>query len=411
MSLFNEVIRSGAPVRKIYNEFFKDYADLNNFTPPTPEVIRNYQLAKLEAFQSASLRNNKKVQELNTYFQTNGNFNENSEFEKTVSEAISNIYNNILPRLRSSGALSQDYLSSNKALYNKTLQLLNELQNQLNFLRNQAGLSISGTYIDRLDALFNQVPGATVFEIMKNFFLLQGEILEELGTEWFNERVPSNLQIQAVSTGQLNISGKGQSISDILFFDMDKINSKIAENVQIKFKIGKNGTPQKLSLKDFFNLMDSYSGSKQIVLQQPQLNKVMKAVTMGAQAKSGANQKPWNIGAKNTWVSIKDFQPMSIVYIFERLSQLQQTWDPQSRQMKVVSPAYQAFADYGVASMLSKILHLSQTENQYLLTTSGFITYTERILELYRGNGYYFTVKNVKLNKDIFKDKPVDLKN
>lgn len=411
MSLFDEVLRKSAPIRKTHNEFFGDYSDLNNFTAPGEDAIRNYQLAKLEAFQMASIKDSQKANKLNAYFQSTGSFNESSEFEKTVSEAVSRIYDNILPDIRTSGALSKNYLKSNRALYDRTLKSLKDLYIQLNILREKAGLPISGTYIDKLNSLFDEIPGTTVPEIMKNFFLLQGEILEEIGTEWFNERIPKDLQIQAISTGQLNISGKGQSISDILIFDMDKINSNIAENVKIKFKIGKNGTQQTLPLKEFLSLMDSYYGSEQIVLEQPQLNKLMKSVVMGVQAKSGVNQKPWNIGSKNTWVSIKSFSPPSIVYVFERLNSLQQSWDPESKQIKVVSPAYQAFADYGVASMLSKILHLTQTENQYLLTPSGFITYTDRIIELYRGSGYYFTVKNVKLNKDIFKDKAVDIKN
>ena len=35
MSLYKEVLRANAPIRKFYSEFFGDYADLNNYLPPS----------------------------------------------------------------------------------------------------------------------------------------------------------------------------------------------------------------------------------------------------------------------------------------------------------------------------------------------------------------------------------------
>ena len=39
-------------------------------------------------------------------------------------------------------------------------------------------------------------------------------------------------------------------------------------------------------------------------------------------------------------------------------------------------------ADYGLATVLFKILHLEEQGNQYLLTPEGFTTYTQRIKTL-----------------------------
>jgi hypothetical protein len=51
-------------------------------------------------------------------------------------------------------------------------------------------------------------------------------------------------------------------------------------------------------------------------------------------------------------------------------------------------------ADYELARSINKVLHLSQSANQYVLTPNGFVPFVTRILELYEkngGNGYYFS--------------------
>ena len=408
MGLYNEILRSNAIVRKSHSDFFGDYEDLKEYnTIPTTSLIYDYQLKKLEEFQKIAIKDNKKVQDLNKYFQNYGKFNSENEFEKIVEQAKNNIYNNILPSIRISGALSQRKLTANKELYNKTLNSLKELESQLNILRTQTNSPISGTYINQLSGLFNEVPGESVQQIMKNFFLLQGEILEELGTAWFNERIPKDLNVKMYSTGQVNISGKGQYISDMLIFDMDRVD--LNQDILIEFKIGKNGDKRTLPLKEFLNLIESYTGQAQIIVEGTQFDQVMDAVLMGIQAKSGQYQKPWNVGSKNTWVSITEFEVEPSLYVFNRLNELRNSWDRENKQLKLVSPAYQAYADYGLATTLNKILHLSQLDNQYLLTPEGFITYSERLLQLYKGEKYMFTMKDVKLNDNIFNKKPVDL--
>ena len=407
MSLYNEVLRSNAPIRKTYSEFFGDYADLNNYLPPSQQAIRNYQLSRLELFQKIAIKDAEKTQQINKFLQSAGRFNRGNEFDKIIEKAIDQIYNNILPDIRTSGALSQKKLIANNALRKRTIERLSQLEILLKQLQNNTGEPISGTYINQLYSLFQEVPGTTVEEVMKNFFLLQGELLEELGTKWFNDRIPKNIQAKAISTGQLNISKKGQYISDMIVLNMDEIN--VQDSIEISFKIGQNGENKTLPLKNFLSLLESYTGTKQIILQDSELDKITQFVVMGIQAKSGARQKPWNVRSKNTWVSIRDFKVDSIIYVFQRLDDLRRSWDQNNKQMKIQSPAYQAFADYGVASVLDKILHLSQSDNQYLLTPNGFITYAERILEMYKGEKYSFTMKQVKLDDNLFRKKPVDL--
>jgi len=49
-------------------------------------------------------------------------------------------------------------------------------------------------------------------------------------------------------------------------------------------------------------------------------------------------------------------------------------------ELKDTSVAYNALANYGLATALAKVLHLEANfGNQYLLTPSGFISFPERM--------------------------------
>ena len=76
-------------------------------------------------------------------------------------------------------------------------------------------------------------------------------------------------------------------------------------------------------------------------------------------------------------------------------------------------------ANYELSKSLSKVLHLSDKGNQYVLTPNGFMPFVSRILELYEkkggynGNKPYFSFGGrIQLteNKDILvKQRPVVL--
>ena len=59
-------------------------------------------------------------------------------------------------------------------------------------------------------------------------------------------------------------------------------------------------------------------------------------------------------------------------------------------------------ANYGLATVLSKILHLSSDKgNQYLLTPQGFVTYPERIEYLFNKHKSIITVSsNIKITSN-----------
>ena len=54
--------------------------------------------------------------------------------------------------------------------------------------------------------------------------------------------------------------------------------------------------------------------------------------------------------------------------------------------VKDSSPDYNALANYGLATVMNKVLHLSKEGNQFVLTPYGFMTFSERIKQLLKTN-------------------------
>lgn len=391
MSLFREVMYSKAPITKGHDSFYGDYSYLNAVEAPSDSMIQDYQLMKLKEFQMASIKNDTKARKINQFLLHNGQLGTSSEqYDKIVYDSMNNLFNQI-NQLISTGAMSKKTraaLAENQTLESNIVNKLNSLGKKLNELRTSADMTIQSTYIDQLDNLISQLPNGDLDSVLRTLYHLKGDILEEIGTEWLNKRIPADLNTRAYSTG--SVRGKsGQLISDIMMMDMDLVN--LNSDIKISFKLGGNGAMQELSLKDFLNLMESYSGQEQIVITSEAEDVLNSMSVFGIQAKSGVNQLPWNTGSKNTWASIEGGGINQYVDFLFRLQQLYNSWDVEHKNIKKTSPAYTAMANYQLATQLSKVLHLSQKDNQYVLTPNGFMPFVTRILELYerKGGGKY----------------------
>jgi hypothetical protein len=94
---------------------------------------------------------------------------------------------------------------------------------------------------------------------------------------------------------------------------------------------------------------------------------------LNIQAKAGINQLPWN-QSKSTQVKIGQFDNndnlrVSTRHTFELLHELDQDPVPQKDiWVEDQDKNYNLMADYGLATVLFKILHLEENGNDYILT-------------------------------------------
>lgn len=155
-------------------------------------------------------------------------------------------------------------------------------------------------------------------------------------------------------------------------------------NTPIAFKMGNQS--YELPLKDFIQKIESNKGEIGITIENEGEKLLQSISLLGIQAKSGINQLPWNKTSRNTWVSILgDRNALDIYCQFLRdMEKLRYSanWDGE-KNIKKESEAYTAMANLELAKSLSKVLHLSQMHNQYVLTPNGFMPFVSRILELY----------------------------
>ena len=418
MGLYREVLYSNAPILKFHDNFFGEMEQYQNLSAPSPQQIAEYQRSKLMQFQAQSFKNNEKTALVNRFLQFNGVLATSTEkYDQLVYDKMNDLFAQI-NQLISKGYMSKNTrtdLISNKQLEQQIVAKLQILGNTLNALRSQANMTISSLYIDQLDQVIRDLPGGDIDLVLRTLYHLKGDILEEVGMEWFNQRIPQNLNVKAFSTG--SVRGKsGQLIQDLLVVDMDNVDLL---NTEISFKLG--DTNQTMTLRQFFNKVENYSGSEQIIINSEGEKLLQNISLLGIQAKSGVNQLPWNTGTKNTWASIQgDGGQLDQYCMFlDHLEKLRNSTDWNGvKNIKKESSVYTAMANYELSKSLSKVLHLSQIANQYVLTPNGFMPFVSRILELYekRGGGeknYYFSFGGrIQLTEDndiLVKRRPVVL--
>lgn len=405
MLVYDSIVRSGSPLKQNYSDFYKGWSDITGSQVPLYSEIQAYQMSKLIEFSEKTRLHSAQSYNVNKFLQnSSNNLNEGLQHD-IIHNKIIEIESNLRDQFfmgKWSG--EEKELTQDKTLLSNVHKNLQELYNLLIQISGKDQL-ISGTYINKLSDYINKADGPSIYDIMKNYWNLQGEILEAEGVEWFNKRVPSNLQVRAYNVGKLNIKGQGQMISDILILNMSQVD--LYKDVQIEFTL--DGNPQSLPLIEFLNKLETYTGTKQLVVDDNNIGKLISNAVMGIQAKSGINQLPWNVSSANTWVSIGDFENIQEKIVLDRIFQLRNTWDEFDQHIKTVDSAYNALADYGLATVLNKILHLGQNENSYLLTPSGFMTYEDRMAELFKKKGgkYYFHLNHVKMNDNLYDSKQV----
>lgn len=377
--------------------FWGSYEKLNNVRIPEAEEIQRYQLQKMKEFFDLSLKQDKKTSAINELF-TSGDVNSlisqsTNDQEISLNKAVTSIINNISEfRDLTKWTLQKDNASRYEQAQEKLIQLsaiLTELKEKVSI-----NSPIYDNDLERLNHLisinslksFNQ---AEMSSWIKNLNNIQGELIEELGTAWLAKKIPQDLDIAPLSSGKLYYSGgkygaAGSLIQDILILDVAKID--LLESINVTYKI--DGKPYTTNLGNFLNKVSLHNEKNQISIDDNLYETLLNLSALNIQSKSGKNQLPWNAKSQNTHISISEFAAadgltISVLRTFELLHSLEQE-DPKGEWIiNKTSEDYNALANYGVATVLNKVLHLSENGNQYLLTPSGFITFEQRLAELF----------------------------
>lgn len=369
--------------------FWGRYEELNNVSVPSVSAIQEYQLAKIQMFQEAASREaEKKNAALNALFQ-NDQINSlpgavDQDVEIKLDKALTTIVGIMNGTYKSQKGKDSDYK------YEELKVTLNYLYDAIQSLNktivSNGGTGIPESYLTTVQnamaaCSIGSLNSGVLDEWFKHLNKYKGDLVEDIGVAWLSAKKIPN--IMTLNTGALNYQGtkthKGQIIQDLMMLEIPELD---LASIEINYKTP-DGNSVTTDLKTFIAAMEAANGEhKQIILQDAGYDTLLELSKLNIQAKAGINQKPWNTN-KSTSVSIGEFGNDGMVIsarrTFELLHSLDQEHQPEEDWVENSSRDYNLLADYGLATVLFKVLHLGEGGNEYLLTPQGFVTYTDRL--------------------------------
>lgn len=395
------------------------YEKLNNAYPYvyTNEAIRRYQLSKIKNFSQAALAKTNYEEVSQFLLNDTTSSSEYASQENTeIQKAIQNIYETFteLQSYRTESAHSENWGKENR--YNtwlKTQSVLVELETKIKELENKISSreGVNAEVLERIDSYLKYLPKVSSITTKvgdRDFWyylnLLKGNLLEELGVDWYNSVIPKDMNVRAYRTG--NIQHNKQYITaDILTFST---NDPDLDNIEISYTLGKSKKIYTKTLKEFLDDLDKGGYSETIDLTDESYEILSEKNKLAIQAKSGFSQLPWNPSAGYTNVAIEELTNseggyLSAARTIELLDSLNKEtiWESYNmgsnswfKNEAWIGKYTQALANYALANKLNKVLSLSKSSNQYLLTAKGFKSYPEYIeylFELFPNRTIYMT--------------------
>ena len=393
----------------------ENFEELNKVRTPRESEIRNFQIEKIKDFQQKALSN--KFAGMNNFI-AQGNFQGLiSKFESDETKEIDKAITNLVTRFNSVKYYTKGKDADSTRSENEWRNIQIRLQNMIDALKNiinKVGEStpVLESELKNLQYLFDQAgignKGDTeaVRQFINKAHLKKGDLLEEIGVAWIRSlRVPEIGSIKLGTVYEDTISkktGKAEAwlIQDILAYDKKDVR---LDSITVEYRVA--GRPedgyQTCTLRKLFEIIETANEKSETVhITDNTLTAIMKLNSLAIQAKSGKDQLPWNVNAR-TSVSICDFSnetlglALGINRTFQLLKQLNNLDNgTQPWLIKDTSEDYQALANYGLATVMNKVLHLSERDNQYLLTAYGWKTYPERVEELFKKLGKIATIQD-----------------
>lgn len=390
----------------------RKYSELNNVSVPGPKEIREYQLQKISMFQKATMAKlEQKYKGINELFLSGAvNVMEVDGAEMHIDKVISNIVGNI-------NTIWNNYTKSGETSeekkYAKISENIKKLEKTLTTLQSQLSVK-SVVYTKILDevrlamnnceigsSLSREKVSAWIFRLNQT----KGAVVEEIATAWLRKRIP---ELNTITTGSLELqnldpknknwkgthgASKGQLIQDILTLYIEDVD--LMRTISITYRI--NGEVKKnIPLGDFLKEMESHTGSSHIAIDNEGYDTLLNLSQLNIQAKAGFYQLPWNEKSKNTHIKISDFidekpSPLGPKAIFKMLHNLDNEEETKD-WLYDTHDSYDAIANYGLATVLYKTLHLSEYGNQMVITPLGFTPFTKRLEFLLQKETSYISI-------------------
>lgn len=401
-----------------------DYSILNNVNIPKPDAIREFQLQKIQNFSDMAIEQRFNALDgavKNDFGQLLSQFE--SDEDQEINTALENIITaiNSLYYVNKSEEKSEKDWEALQQRLNKVKKRLDEVLKITNggdrpVLQSQLAQVEEALIACNLDTS----NPAKVNEFLKQINNFKGSLLEELGVAFIKNLGIPNIESIRLGSVYLNASNegeyhKGQLIQDLIAYNVQ--NADVLKNTTITYGVpNEKGGKDEIttSLEDFFKAVEKANGqSKQITINDEAYETILGLQAINIQAKSGKNQLPWNKN-KSTKVSIGEFTDeignfpvgYSIRRTFELLSTLNsEEKNNQPWTLVDISEDYNALANYGLATVMNKVLHLSEKGNQYLLTPYGFMSYPKRVEQLFKTEEHIAMIQdNIVLNKNTLSD-------
>lgn len=382
------------------------YSLLNQVKVPDETAIRNYQIAKIRECENAVMESKfSSLDGIGTEnFQTVINSFESDEAKK-INEKIEHFVTTMnrfywASRDEEKSQNAWKYLQNAlKALEKSLMDLMSELN--ISTTNEFGNRTVMGETLMKVQTALNAC-GITSFdskvvnEFLKNVNQMKGDTLEELGVAFFRKLNIPNIESIRLGSVYLNTDGrkgrhKGQLIQDLIAFDVT--SPDILNDIEVEYKpVGSDQYIKAPLSKLFADIEAANGGNKQISITDETYDVLTNLQSINIQAKSGKNQLPWNQNA-STSVAIgeygEDNLDISVRRTFQLLSTLNNAEnEEQPWSVKDSSSEYNALANYGLATVMHKVLHLSEEGNQYVLTPYGFMTFSKRMEQLLKTENY-----------------------
>ena len=379
------------------------YSELNNVAVPDTAAIQQYQNQKLAEYMDMMMEqqiasHGQAAAYLNGLFQSGEINTAADEWMRQEDITLDEVITQWITMLNSTYGFATKNDSYTEKQYHRMNEIFKQLANYLQEVVNVLGMNnnkIMGEYLSKIQSLAQaaELTPGQIKDWIIHMTGLKGDTVEQIGTAWLNQKGAPNYQ--TITTGALEYRGskyehQGQLIQDLMMLHIE--SPDLLDSVEIDYHTAGGGEVKKVSLREFLKLLDSLDGSsKHIILEDNGYDALMGLSALNIQAKAGINQLPWNKN-NSTSVSINDFDyddlPLSAKRTFELLRSLDDEV-PKDIWVKNTSNDYQALANYGLATALHKVLHMEANEgNQYLLTPSGFISFPERMKQLFKDSKY-----------------------